>query len=89
MIFLNSTEFFKELLSLPLWLIIFKIILVLFALYVIFLLIIVLWSHFSTDKETRDKVLKKAGYDPKKNLPWWGWLMLLAFTAFLYSILIF
>lgn len=91
MLLLSISEFLRELFSLPLWLIFIKIIWFLFTLYVIFLLVIMLWFHlwyrFSTDKETRERDYKRVGYDPKKDLPWWGWLILFAFTAFLHNML--
>lgn len=47
--------------------------------------LIFLWFHLDTDKKTRQELYRKAGYDPKKALPWWAWIILFAFTYLLIS----
>jgi heme/copper-type cytochrome/quinol oxidase subunit 2 len=83
------TEFLREIMSFPPWVIFFKIVWFLVTLYILFLVAIILWYHFSTDKEMREKHNREVGYDSKKNLPWWGWFILLVFTYFFYQMLVY
>jgi len=56
---------------------------VLFVCLVYFLIFLWVWIGYGREKWKED--LRKAGYDQKKALPWWGWIILFAFTYFLFS----
>ena len=54
-----------------------------FVCLVYFLIFLWVWIGYGREKWKED--LRKTGYDPKKDIPWWAWIILFAFSYFLFS----